>query len=184
MNKMKKIVINLAIIVIILLGIYHFGGFYVSKEKCVEDYIRGQHIELEEPAMEIKESNMIYTIYVTEEKHHLALITQKIGFLYRAKGYCEMSGDTHNVTVSWFETVNEKGYIVVAERNDDSIAKANVLMMLGFTDTVQLTFDEWNNNIAATYVEGEKMNFATYQTYDEAGNLIEDLWGDGVGIVQ
>ena len=54
MNKMKKIVINLAIIVIILLGIYHFGGFYVSKEQCVEDYIRGQHIELEEPAIEIK----------------------------------------------------------------------------------------------------------------------------------
>ena len=174
MNKMKKIIINLAIIVIILLGIYHFGGFYVSKDQCVEDYIRGQHIELEDPAMEIKEGNMIYTIYATEEKHHFALITQKIGFLYRAKGYCEMSGDTHNVTVSWFETVNEKGYIVVA----------NLLMMLWFTDTVQLTFDEWNNNIAATYVEGEKMNFATYQTYDESGNLIEDLWGDGVGIVQ
>lgn len=195
MSRAKKLIINLILIVICLMAIYHFGGFYISKDQCVKEQLRGIHVNLEEPATTIKEGNMVYTIFVNDETYkvkddsgsnrgHLVVVTQKIGFLYRAKSYQEMTGDEHNVNVSWFKTPDEKGYIVVAERKDDSIARADVLMLLGFTDTVQVKFEHWENNVAASYVEGELMNFGTYQTYDEAGNLIEDLWGDGVGIAQ
>ena len=195
MSRAKKLIINLILIVICLMAIYHFGGFYISKDQCVKEQLRGIHVNLEEPATTIKEGNMVYTIFVNDESYkveddlasngsHLVVVTQKIGFLYRAKSYQEMTGDENNITVSWFKTPDEKGYIVVAERKDDSIARADVLMLLGFTDTVQVKFEHWENNVAATYVEGELMNFGTYQTYDEAGNLIEDLWGDGLGIAQ
>ena len=177
------------------MAIYHFGGFYISKDQCVKEQLRGIHVNLEEPAMTIKEGNMVYTIFVNDESYkveddlasngsHLVVVTQKIGFLYRAKSYQEMTGDENNITVSWFKTPDEKGYIVVAERKDDSIARADVLMLLGATGTEQIKFEKWENNVAATYVETERMNFGTYQTYDKDGNLIEDLWGDGIGIAQ
>ena len=187
MNKKRNLIINGILIIVALVAIYHFGGFYVSQDQCVKEYLRGLHINPGEAAMSIEEGNMIYTIYANDETYlveqdgkeiggHLVVVTQKIGFLYHAKSYQEMTGDAHNVTVSWFKTGDDAGYIVVAERADESIARADVLMALGFTDSVQLKFDEWKNNVAATYAEGEDMNFVTYQTYDADGNLIEDLW--------
>lgn len=189
MNKKKKLFINLILIVIALAGIYHFGGFYVSKDQCVKEYLRGMHIDAGEAETSIKEGNVIYTIFTNDEtfnvesdavspRGHLVVVTQKIGFLYRAKSLQESTGEKNNVTVSCFKTPDEKGYVVVAERIKEDIAKAEV-MVGGVSDVFNLTFEEWNNNVGVTYIESEGfVNLVNYKTYDEAGNLIEDFWGN------
>ena len=57
MKRGKKLLINISIIIVILLIEYYFGGYYISKEQCIKDTLRGLYSYETEKIMECKYRN-------------------------------------------------------------------------------------------------------------------------------
>ena len=82
MKKGKKLLINIFLISIILLFLFYFGGYYISKDQCIKESLRGLYAKETEIIMELKRGNR-YRILVadTDNKTHSIIGVKKLGFL-------------------------------------------------------------------------------------------------------
>lgn len=173
MKRGKKLLINISIIALILWGIYYFGGYYVSKEQCIKENLRGSYTYETETIMEFEDFNRYITLLADLEKKTYSIVETKMsGIFYRASSTINGFSIKDEYAIDVFGMYDEKkGTPIFVYRNDKSIVKVEV--ELENRETV--TLDEWNNDYAG-YLQGDnEFVKGTYRVYNANDELIEEM---------
>lgn len=129
MKRGKRLIRNSCIIAVLLFGFCYFGGFYLSKEECVKDTIRGLYGIESEVIEELRNKRIYTTIVINEEKKTASVVgTKKYGPFYHASssfmGMKMNDLDCIDIDGCW---TDERGTMVlVIYRNAQDIAKVEV----------------------------------------------------------
>lgn len=174
MKRGKKLIRNICIIMILLGCMYYFGGFYLSKEECIKDSLRGLSAKENEVIAEIQNGKFITSIVISEEEKMVAIHgTIKYGPLYRtgsgSHGHKIDDDECIDVEGSWS---HDRGtMVIVIYRNDKNIEKVEIKFEDGNTTSV----DEWTKDFAVLSLETKDWVCGTYRAYDSVGNFIGEI---------
>lgn len=174
MKRGKKLIRNICIIAVLLCGFYYFGGFYLSKEECVRDTIRGLYGNENEVIAELRNKRIYTTIVINEEMKTASVVgTKKYGpFYHTASSFVGMKmSDSDCIDVDGCWTSERGNMVLVVYRNNQDIAKVEASLEDGSIVTV----DEWTKDFAVLSIETEDWLNGTYKAYDSAGNLIGEV---------
>lgn len=173
MKKGKKLLINIFLISIILLFLFYFGGYYISKEKCIRESLRGLYAKETEIIMELKRGNR-YRILVadTDNKTYSIIGVKKLGFLYHVDNtHSGMPIKEENVIDIVSAYGEEIGTVIFVYRNDKSVAKVEVEFDSG--DVV--TMDDWKKDYVGCLEQENVFRNGTYRVYNASGELMGEL---------
>ncbi len=170
MKKIKKFTIQSVLIAFLLFIFYYFGGYYISKEECIRDSLRGLYAEETNIIMEIGNRKRSITLVTNPKTHSYSFIgTKKFGFLYHAgsssTGYKIDTREKLDIKGFYEETM---GSVIYIYRNDTSIEKIEVIMADGST----FILDEWHENFTGFHREYNQWRQNTYKAYDASNQLI------------
>ena len=170
MNRGRKLVRNFAIIVTFLLIFYYFSGYYISKQQCVMESLRGLYCtETNREIMEFRYGNYIATLMADENDEKFSIAgTNKKGFLYRAgDSVTDISIDKEKcMTISGIGS--SERMVVFIYRNDKSIDRVEAVLKNGEIYTIT----EWHEDYAGYVRESINLDGATYKAYNAAGELV------------
>lgn len=176
MKRGKKLLINLSIIMLILLVEYYLGGYYISKEKCIQDTLRGLYAYETENIMEFKKGKRIITLMANLDKKTYSIVSVKRnGFLYHTDdcftGHPIEDNNTFDVLGVYDE---DTGSFIGIYRNDKSITKVTV----GTENAEVVTLDDWKQDFAGClYEEDMMLREMIYRAYNASGELVEErVW--------
>lgn len=174
MKRGKKLAINLTLILGILLYIYYFGGYYISKQQCVLETMRGLYGTETKEVMELRQGNHIFTIMADEAGESFSIVgTKKIGFLYRtgSSSVGVKIDKERAIKVSGMFS-SDWGGVVVIYRNNPEVVRVEVEMKDGERHTIT----EWQENFAGFFVHSKREWYpGPYKAYNAAGELIEEV---------
>ena len=174
MKRSKKLVINLALIFVLLLGLYYFGGFYVSKQQCVLETLRGLYGMETREVMELRQGNYIATLMADEEGSTFSIVgTKKIGPLYRtASSSIGISTETEEVLKISGMSGSAYGFVVYLHRKDKAVAKVEVQLENGET----FILEEWQDDFTGYMRENYEWENGIYRAYDADGELVGEVY--------
>lgn len=173
MKRGKKLLINVSIIMVILLGIYYFGGYYISKEQCITETLRALYAYEKDVIMEFEHNNRSYTLLADADQKTYSIVgTRKIGFLYHTDSSSTgfQIKEEHGIDVFGMYN-NEIGTVIFVYRNDKSIAKVDAELENG--DVIML--NEWKSDYVGFLLEDSEWLNGTYKAYDDSNQLIEEV---------
>lgn len=174
MKRGKKLIRNICIIAALFYGFYYFGGFYLSKEECVRDTIRGLYGNENEVIAELRNKRTYTTILINEETKTVSVVgTKKYGPFYHASssfmGMKMSDSDCIDIDGCW---TDERGTMVlVICRNEQDVVKVEV----SFEDGNSAIVDEWTKNFAVLSIETDEWLNGTYKAYDVSNQLIGEV---------
>lgn len=173
MKRSKKLVRNLLIISVLLLGIYYFGGYYVSKQQCVIETLRGLYGTETREVMELRQGKYIATLMADENDESFSIVgTKKIGFLYRtASSSIGIKNDKNEILRISGMASSDHGMVIFLCRNDKTIDMVEVLLENGETFTIT----EWHEDYAGYIREDHNWESGTYRAYDASGELVGEV---------
>lgn len=175
MKRSKKLVINLTLIFVLLLFFYYFGGYYISKEQCVIETLRGLYGTETREIMELRQGNYIATLMADAEDKSFSIVgTKKIGFLYRTAsssiGIKNEDGDKLLVVSGNFSS--DAGFVIFLHRNDKTIETVEVLLENGESFTIT----EWYEDYAGYVKDYNDWQSGTYKAYNASGELVGEVF--------
>ena len=171
MNRNKKLIRNCCLIIVILYVIYFFGGYFLSKEECIHDTLRGLHANQTKTIMEFRNKNHFETLMTDEEMETYSLTgTKKVGFLYQT------ASGSHNNKISKEQIIDiigswsrEMGLIIIVYRNNPEIAKIEVEL----EDGSEFVLSEWKDNFSGQLLDKDDWLNGIYKVYNSNNELIE-----------
>lgn len=173
MKRSKKLFINISIIIILLLCIYYYGPYYLSKEQCMIEMLRSNYCYEREVAMEFEYNHILTTVVIDEEQKYFSVIKmKKLAFLYHPSGnsmYEQEIKKEGKISVQWSWTKGE-GLETFIYRNDTAVEKIEITI----GDGKVLIFDEWENNFIWFLEDVDAFYSGTYKAYNAAGEVIEE----------
>lgn len=175
MTRSKKLFMNLGFIVLILGCFYFFGGYYFSKDTCIEDTLKALYIEDSQLVNEWENEHTSLLLFLNEDETLFStVVLHKTAFLYHIDSTA--TNQTLNKTSSFYPYVNysqDIGTCIYLYRNDPNIDK----IYLTTQDGYQMIFEEWHNNFSGKIVDEDHDRFylAKYQAYDQKNRLIEEF---------
>lgn len=174
MKRGKKLIRNLAVILVLLLGFYYFGGYYISKEQCVIETLRGLYGTETRKVMELRQKNYFATLMAGEEDESFSIVgTKKIGFLYRtASSSVGIKNDKEEILKISGMASSDHGMVIFLCRNDKSIETVEVLLENGETFTIT----EWYEDYAGYIREDHNWESGTYRAYNAEGELVGEVY--------
>lgn len=174
MKRSKKLAINLMFIFVLLQGFYYFGGYYVSKQQCVLETLRGLYGTETREVMELQQGNYIATLMADEEDESFSIVgTKKTGFLYRtASSSIGIKNDKTEILKISGMASSDHGMVIFLCRNDKTIETVEVLLENGESFTIT----EWHENYAGYIREDHNWESGTYKAYNAAGELIGEVY--------
>lgn len=173
MKRNRKLIRNSVLIAIFLFFIYYFGGYYLSKEQCILETMRGLYANESEKILELENGNRSFTLMADEDEKTYSLIgTRKIGFLYRT------ASSSVGITIREENKIHisglynsDSGMVITVYRNDPSICKIEAALESGET----VTFDEWIGNFSGLVLDTGDFYNGIYKAYDTDNQLIEEV---------
>lgn len=172
MKRGKKLIRNLCLIVILLFAYCYFGGYYLSKEACIEDSLRGLQRNEREIVTEFTLDNIDYAVVMDrEEKVYSVSGTKRIGFLYHTIG-----GVTGHV-IQEEDCIDLSGYgdpegaFLIIYRNDKKVQRIEAELLNGR----EIVFDEWEDDFSIAAINDKEWYRGTYKAYDANGELIGEV---------
>lgn len=171
MNRTKKIIRNMGIVLLICFFFYYMVGYYLTKEACIRDSIRGLYC---------KEDQLInsvwikpYDVTLVADLDHLTvslISTEKVGFFYRmGNNSIGMEIDRNNPIDIGGIFDSDYGTVTYIYRNDKSIDEVHLVMEDGETKMV----NEWVNDfILLSYDNRDKWMHTICRVYDDNGELV------------
>ncbi len=170
MKRIRKLAMQSIIIAILLCIFYYFGGYYISKEECIRETLRGLYATETNIVMEVGKRYFTITLVTDKENQSYSLIgTQRIGFLYRtgssSTGHKINSNNKLDITGFYDKSMGSVLYIY---RNDPAIQKIEVIMVDGTT----FILDEWHENFTGYHINSDQWRLNTYKAYDASNQLI------------
>lgn len=173
MKRNRKLIRNSVLIAIFLFFIYYFGGYYLSKEQCILETMRGLYGTETEKVLELENGNRSLTLMANEDAKTYSLIgTQRIGFLYQTAS-SSVGTEIRNENSLHISGMygNDYGMAIVIYRNNKSICKVTATLESGDT----ITFDEWHGNFAGLILDTDGWYHGIYKAYDATGQLVEEM---------
>ncbi len=170
MNRGKKLLINLCIIVCVLLLRYYFGGYYISQEQCLLETMRGLYAKETDIIMELETDNHIKTLVADFENRTVSIIgTKKKGIFYQTASSSIGSyiSDKEKIHISAMGDA-DVGMAVFIYRNDKNIHKVEVKM----EDGKVFQLDEWNQDFTGFLYECQDWKQGEYILLDQNNNII------------
>ncbi len=176
MKRVKKILFKISIIALLLFTFYYFGGWYFSKNQCIQETLRGYCITNYKKIMELESKNYTALLYTDTNTAKISIIgIQNFGILYH-EGSSAPSG-TLNQTKPFYpygSYDSDVGFVVFIYRNDPSIERIEISMNNGNL----YALDDWNNNFVGFYLTPdeitEEIPQGTYRAYDASNQLIHE----------
>lgn len=173
MKKGKKLVINTFIILLMLLIGYYFCGFYISKEQCIRESLRGMYAYETEFVMEFENRDRVCTLLTDEDKKTYSIVgTRKLFFVYHADssltGFKIKEEDVIDVLGMYDDKI---GTSIFVYRTDKSITKIEVELENGD----KITLDEWKKDYVGYLQKNEMWVKGIYRAYNASGELVGEL---------
>lgn len=173
MKRGKKLLINISIIMLILLVEYYFGGYYISKEQCIKDTLRGLYSYETENIMEFKKRNRSITLMANLDRRTYSIVgVKRKGFLYHTDdcftGHPIKDENSFDILGGYDE---DTGSFICVYRNDKAITKVTVDTKSGDI----ITLDDWKQDFAG-YLHNEDIMLREkiYRAYNASGELVEE----------
>ena len=170
MKRKIKLIRNCVLSIIILFGIYYFGGFYFSKENYMFDKLRSLRIEQAEIIMEFIHDNECITVVHDKEENFIGLIgSKRIGILYVSDSSSIRKIEESNENVLITGMASSTKQIIVLYRMNPNISK----VIAEFEDGTEKQFDNWTCDFDGTMLERDNWLNGKYKVYNSNNELIE-----------
>lgn len=173
MKRQVWIIINMLLICGIMVLNYYHGGYYLSKEQCIEESMRSLYIPEGERILELCNGNYCKTLFDHGDSFSL-VGTRQIGFLYRVGSTdVECRIDKSNSFFHWTGYSADYGAYTVIHRNNERVSEIRVELNTGDI----LILNDWKSDYAVFIREkSDRRNaFGMYRAYDKSGHLIEEI---------
>lgn len=170
MNRMKKIIRNIVLILLVCFFFFYMRGYYLTKEACIMDSIRSLYCKEDEFITSV--SMEPYDVTLVADLDHLTVSlfsTEKTGPFYHIRDSSTGMEIDKDAPVS-MEGMFSSSYGTVAfiYRNDKSIDEVHVVMGNGETRVL----NEWKNDfILISYNDRDNWTHAICRVYDDNGKL-------------
>lgn len=173
MKKIKKLLRNLCIILLLLVFHFYSSCYYISKDECIKDNMRALYVEGEE-ILELKNKNHYRTLIYDKENDIFSIIgSQSVGFLYRIDD-CSTDipiNKENNLETDWLYNKN-MGFVIILYRNNKDINKVTI----NFDDGEKYTINEWNQDFAGLVVKAKDWKRGYYISYNSNNDIIEEMY--------
>ena len=176
MTRLKKLMMNCLVINIISGCMYYFGGYYLSKERCIEDTLKSCYATPQEKLIEYENNRCVVTLFQNKENDtHSILETNKRGMFYYP-GSGVVDSPKWKSEPFWFSYLHGDGLgiVVYFYRNNPEIETIEMVLENGD----QFVFSDWKEDFASCLID-EEIDFKYVGTfckaYDASGNLIHEL---------
>ena len=183
MKRNKKMIRNAVIILLVCFFYFYMNGYYLTKEACIMDTIRGLYRKEYEVVTSLKNKSYEFTIMADQENQTFSMIsTKKAGFLYHLAGtiITGMKFDEDR-PVSMTGTVDSDfGTVAIIHRNDKEIEEVELL-----TDIVGERIDpnthqypsvirsDWDNDFMILCYDNKMEWVHTIcRVYDDNGEIV------------
>ena len=174
MRRVKKIIFKISIIALLLFIFYYFGGWYFSKNQCIQETLQGYYITNHKKIMELEGENYTAILYADTNSPKISIVgIKKFGILYhQGSSAPRRTIDQTRPFYPYGSYNSDIGFAVFIYRNDPSIERIEISMNNGNL----YVLDEWNNDFVGLYLSPDDIteNFpqGTYRAYDNANQVI------------
>jgi len=174
MNRGKKLLRNVVLIFIFSSFFYYYGGFYVSRQQCVTETVRGLYGRETREVMELRRHNYSFTLMAEENNESFSVVgTKKKGLLYQtASSSIGIPIDKEDILKISGMGSSDYGSVVFMYRNDKTIEKVEVHLENGEL----LLITDWHEDYAGYLRKDHDWQSGTYKAYNAAGELIGEVY--------
>ena len=173
MKRMVQTIRNILICIILVIIYLYWNGYYLSKEKCIEDSMRSLYVPDGERILEICNRGFCKTL--VDHGDSFSLIgTKKQWIFYRvwnSATQCSLK-DEHSFS-HWTGYSRDFGSLTVVHRNNPKIEFVHIVLNSDET----LVLNQWKDDYVVFLRQNVDDMDASgfYQAFDESGNLIEEI---------
>ena len=163
MNRKRKVVVYLVLIIFLIGSFLFFSGYHFSREACIEDTLRGMDgIERHEVMTISVKGGRDVTLFMDENGENAIHIgTKKVVFLYKTVSIgqvnSEGNGETPIKELALVRGDNVRVFFI--RRIDKSIEKARITIGESEPTVQELT---WKDDITGFLIEVEKEEQGTF----------------------
>lgn len=173
MNRVKILIRNIVIILLLILVSCYINGVYISKENCILDSLRALYGTEREFVTEIDLTKASFTLMFDSDKKTVSMIgVEKHGPFYTA-GNCSVGDKIDEdapFDVFGYYSLNS-GPIYYVYRNDKNIDRVEVELENG----TSFVLDEWIKDFAVMHIEALQWSNGLYRAYDQEGNFMYEI---------
>ena len=174
MSRKKKLIRNMVILLLIGTFYYFLGGYYLTKESCIQDNLKSWYSQDNEYITSVKLGSYEVTLQADQDNHTASIIcTRKTGPFYQIGDSmidCAMDKEAPIDMNGMFD--HNYGSVVYIYRNDKSIEEIEVILGTGETvimsdwekDFILITYDDmdsWMHTICRVYNENHEVVYET-----------------------
>ncbi len=174
MNRKKQIVINIILIVFIFVGyFYYFEGLYISKQECIDDYLKSCYKEdINIPVLSFTQNNNEVILLKDETDTQYFAINVEQSFLFYNITHSSTMHSIANVEDIRFSEIWNKdiGTIFFIQRINKNIDTIEIILEDGTT----IKQDEWYDNICKFVINKSESN-VTFRFYDINNQIIDEF---------
>lgn len=173
MNK-KKLIRNILFIVVMVYGYCYFHGYYLSREACVNDSVRGLYANTYEEIMVFDSGDQSVTVMANLEEMTCSFIeTRKVGPFYHIEltlHWYEIGNSNRDLYVMSSHYLDDSNMYIVAYRINKEIDYVKVVLRNGET----FVLDDWAKDFSSYAIDSDEWVGATYYAYNANHQLIEE----------
>ena len=173
MSRFRKLIRSTIVILSILVGFYYYGGFYLSKEAYIKDFLKGHYYKEDEYILEFNYKNRYKTIYADfDNMTYVVIGSKKLGFLYT-----QYNSEWHEIDIEksidtyYTYEINMNGLMLFVYRNDSSVD----YVVFERNDGEKYIIDNWNKNFGIVRIDGKYIAEGIYKIYDKNNQLIDEI---------
>ena len=174
MNRKKQIVINIILIAFIFVGyFYYFEGLYISKQECIDDYLKSLYKEdINIPVLSFTQNNNEVLLLKNETDTQYFTINIKRSALFYHITHSSTMNSIANVEDIQFSEIWNKdiGTIFFIQRINKNIDTIEIILEDGTT----IKQDEWYEDICRFIVNKNESN-VTFRFYDINNQIINEF---------
>lgn len=189
MSRKKKFIRNSIFIAIILIGYFFYNGYFISKEKCLEQLKNALYLQDNIVLEEIQDDENILFVLIDEKDETFSFIRMEeyLNFLYKHRkiGYVGATNELYGElrmkiqkdhSFDYYHTSLDQeaiGDIFLIHRNNPNVHEIELFL----DDNSTIRLNDWNNDyiIMVSFLDIYVDSTKTIKAYDINNQLIEEV---------
>ena len=173
MNRVRKLILNTFVIICVLFLIYYFGGFYISREQCIQETMKALYANETERIYDFEHNHRYKSVYWHPDNKTVSIIgTKQFGFLYQTDSCSTSNQIREDMIIDIIGSYNRDfgGMVVVIYRNDPNVSKIIVDY-----EPFDVQLDFWNGDFTGAVMLGNELYRGIYRVYDHQDQLLAEM---------